>query len=200
MEVDQPPRGRHSRRSFFKASGVTAAGGSATFLAACGSGSGSSTAPTSSSGNADVDILNSALDLENVAIATYTAGAPLLRGKVRAYGRQLLAQEREHARGLEQAIRDLGGLPNKAKPAAAYAAQRPALRDERDVLVLAKDLENTAIAAYIDAIPKLSDGSLRGTVAAIVTDEAEHVAILLEALGNPPIAQTPDAFVVGRKS
>jgi len=51
-----------------------------------------------------------------------------------------------------------------------------------------------AIAAYLDALPKLSSPDLRATAAAIVTTEAEHVSVLLGALGRPPV---PTAFVTG---
>lgn len=44
-------------------------------------------------------------------------------------------------------------------------------------------------------MPKLSDGRLRGTAAAILTNEAEHVSVLLGAMGRPPV---PAAFVTGR--
>jgi rubrerythrin len=63
------------------------------------------------------------------------------------------------------------------------------------VLKFAVDLENTAIAAYIDALPKLGKGDLRATAAAIVSNEAEHVAVLLGALGRE---QVPGAFVFGK--
>ena len=65
------------------------------------------------------------------------------------------------------------------------------------MLRFAVDLENTAIAAYIDALPKLSDGDLRATAASIITNEAEHLSLLLDALGRDP---TPSAFVTGRPS
>ena len=57
-------------------------------------------------------------------------------------------------------------------------------------------IENRAIAAYLDALPKLSSPDLRATVASIVTTEAEHASVLLGALGRP---QVPSAFVVGRR-
>ncbi|MEA2191912.1 MAG: hypothetical protein QOI73_2033, partial [Solirubrobacteraceae bacterium] len=71
----------------------------------------------------------------------------------------------------------------------------PELRSQTDVLRFAVDLENTAIAAYIDALPKLGKGDLRATAAAIVSNEAEHVAVLLGALDED---QVPFAFVVGK--
>ena len=63
------------------------------------------------------------------------------------------------------------------------------------MLRFAVDLENTAIAAYIDALPKLGKGDLRATAAAIIANEAEHVAVLLGALG---MEQVPGAFVFGK--
>ena len=63
------------------------------------------------------------------------------------------------------------------------------------MLRFALDLEQTAIAAYIDALPKLSNGDVRATAAAIITNEAEHAAVLLDALGRDPV---PAAFVTGK--
>jgi hypothetical protein len=49
----------------------------------------------------------------------------------------------------------------------------------------------------VDAVPKLSDPKLRQTAAAINTNEAEHISVLLGALGKPPV---PDAYATGGKS
>lgn len=178
-----------SRRRFFHASGVATAGGSAAFLAACGGGSGKTLNQTAAA--ADIAILNSAIDLENTAIAAYTAGAPLLKGDLLKLGREFLGQEKEHADTLSSAVTQLGGHPSR--PKAAY--DFPRVRTQRDVLLLANTIEHEAIAAYLDALPKLSGPDLRATVASIVTNEAEHVSVLLGALGRP---QVPAAFVTGR--
>jgi rubrerythrin len=184
-----------TRRGFFRLTGLTTAGGSVLFLAACGGDDDEDEEPRGAGAEGDVRILNSALDLEHTAIAAYTAGAKLLRGDALATGRTFLQHEREHAQGLEQAIRDLGGTPNKAKAAAEYARGFPALGNQKDVLEFALDLENMAVAAYVGAIPRLSDPKLRQTAAAINTNEAEHISVLLGALGRP---QVPDAFVTGK--
>lgn len=187
-----------SRRDFFRLAGVTTVGGSAIFLAACGDEDEESAGGSSADGGGDemdVAVLNSALDLENAAIAAYTAGAPLLKGDVLQAGKEFLGHEQEHAAGLTQAIKDLGGTPNPAKPAEEYAAGFGDLKDQKDVLEFALDLESTAVAAYIDALPKLSSGELRQTAAAIISNEAEHISVLLGALGKAPV---PDAFVTGR--
>lgn len=193
MDVDSFLRDPLSRRRFFRMSGVSVAGGSAMFLAACGDDTKSPFAATApdESDDADVEILNSALDLELMAVAAYKAGAALLKGDALAVGKLFLEQEQEHADGLASAIRDADGTPNRAKASYDF----PELKSQTDVLRFAIDLENTAIAAYIDALPKLGKGELRATAAAIVSNEAEHVAVLLGALGEE---QVPDAFVVGK--
>jgi rubrerythrin len=184
-----------TRRDFFRLSGLTTVGGSVVFLAACGGDDEEQTGQRRRGAQGDVEILNSALDLEHTAIAAYTAGAGLLRGEALEAGRTFLEQEQEHALGLRQAIRELGGTPNQAKAAQEYAKGFPRLRSQSDVLRFALELENAAVAAYGDAIPKLSDRRLRQTAAAINTNEAEHISVLLGALGRP---QVPDAFVTGK--
>jgi rubrerythrin len=194
MDIDRFLRDPLSRRRFFHMSGVSIVGASAAVLAACGSDDGATDAAGTQDGGgdaADVEILNSALDLELMAVAAYKAGAARLRGAVLDVGQRFLEQEQEHADGLAAAIRDLGGRPNRAKQSYDF----PELRSQADVLRFAVDLENTAVAAYLDALPKLSSGDLRATAAAIVTTEAEHIAVLLGALGRP---QVPDAFVTGK--
>jgi len=193
MDLDSFLRDPLSRRRFFATSGVSVVGGSAVFLAACGDDTKSPFALTApdESDDADVEILNSALDLELMAVAAYKAGAALLRGEALQIGKLFLEQEQEHADGLSAAIRDASGTPNTPKSTYDF----PELRSQTDVLRFAVDLENTAIAAYIDALPKLGKGDLRATAAAIVANEAEHVAVLLGALG---MEQVPDAFVVGK--
>jgi rubrerythrin len=178
-----------SRRRFFHAAGVGVAGTSAAFIGACGGGSGKR--GNKASAAADVEILNGAIDLENTTIAAYTAGAPLLKGEVLKLGRELLGQEKDHADALSTAVTALGGHP--ARPKSAY--DFPQARSQRDVLLLANMLENTAIAAYLETLPKLSSPDLRTTAASIVTNEAEHVSVLLGALGRP---QAPTAFVAGK--
>jgi rubrerythrin len=188
-------RGALSRRRFFQYAGVSLASGSAVFLSAC---SDDTKLPQSEIGpdesdEADVEILNSALDLELMAVAAYMTGAGRLKGELLQVAKHFLEQEQEHADGLASAIKDAGGKPNRAKSSYDF----PSLRSQQDVLRFAIDFEHTAIAAYIDALPKLGKADLRATAAAIMANEAEHVSVLLGALGEE---QVPDAFVVGRAS
>ncbi|MGH2944135.1 MAG: DUF4439 domain-containing protein [Solirubrobacteraceae bacterium] len=192
MDIDSFLRDPLSRRRFFRMSGVSVAGGSAVFLAACADDTSAPvvTGPDESD-QADVEILNGALDLELMAVAAYKAVASQLRGDVLQVGKAFLEQEQEHADGLASAIKDAGGMPNRAKSSYDF----PELRSQSGALRFAVELENTAIAAYIDALPKLTKRDLRATAAAITTTEAEHLAVLREALGTEPV---PAAFVTGR--
>ncbi len=193
MDLDSFLRDPRSRRRFFRTAGISLAGGSAMFLAACTDDTKNPVKiGPDESDQADVEILNGALDLELMAVAAYKAGARLLTGEALQLGKLFLEQEQEHADGLASAIKDADGTPNRAK-AAGY--DFPLLRSQADVLRFALDLEQTAIAAYIDALPKLSNGDVRATAAAIITNEAEHAALLLEALGRDPV---PAAFVTGK--
>jgi rubrerythrin len=195
MDLDRFLRDPHSRRRFFRASGVSLAGGSAMFLAACTDDTKNpvKTGPDESD-QADVEILNAALDLEFMVVAAYKAGAAHLQGRALQIGKLFLEQEQAHADGLSSAIKDADGVPNRPK---SSGYDFPLLRTQADVLRFTVDLENTAIAAYIDALPKLSASDLRATAASIITNEAEHLSVLLDALGRDP---TPSAFVTGRPS
>ena len=115
---------------------------------------------------------------------------PRLRGSARALALRLQAQERDHADGLSEAILQLGGTPSKPQPTYSF----PRLRGQAAALRFATGIENRAIAAYMKTLPRLTSPDLRGTAAAIVTDEAEHLAVLLGELGRP---QLPQAFVTG---
>ena len=194
MDIDGFLRAPLSRRRLFGTAGMTvAAGSSAGLLAGCGDDTKNpivKTAPDESD-TADVELLNSVLDLEFMSIAAYKAGAAQLTGADLKIAKAFLEQEQEHADTLARAIRALDGVPNRAKK----RYELPALDSERAVLRYVSGLERTIIAAYIDLLPKLSPGENRSTVSAILTTEAEHAAVLSGALGEP---QAPDAFVVGQ--
>lgn len=147
----------------------------------------------------DRAILNGALNLENTAVAAYTVGLALLRGAVRRHAERFLDQEREHAAALAGLVTRMGGEPNRAKPAEEYRAAFPRLEGETDFLRFATDLENVGISAYVEGIPKLKDGRLRQTVASILSDEAQHVTVLLGARSDGrPEATVREPFVTGK--
>jgi rubrerythrin len=188
------------RRRFFHVTGL----GAATLLAACGEenkGQGpiagekaqESAPEPAESDVADINVLNSALDLEHQAVAAYTVALRALRGENLRAARTFRDQEREHVQALSRAIQGLGGKPNQALRDYGF----PRLPTEDAALRFAMKLENTAIAAYIDALPRLNSADLRAEAAAIVAAEAEHLAVLNGALSERSV---PTAFVTGEAS
>jgi hypothetical protein len=138
----------------------------------------------------DVDLLDRALGLERRAIAAYAAGIPLLAGTEKLIATQFLKQELLHAGRLIALIQGRGG---RVQPRAqSYNLGQP--RTPRQIVELLHEVEQAEIAAYVDALPQLSDGFLRANVATIFANDAQHVAILRRALGEPPV---PSAFPSG---
>jgi rubrerythrin len=191
MDLPGIIRDPQTRGDFLRAAGMTFAAGSAASLVACG---GDDDRITTSAGvegtSTDIGILAGALARELTAIDAYSRMAGLLSGPLRAVGEAFLAHEQEHANVLTKAIKQLGGEATTDPIALDFGA----VRSERDGLELASDLEQVAIATYLEAVPKLSTANLRTTAVQIAIAEAEHLAVLQGALGRPP---APRAFVGG---
>lgn len=200
MDIEHWLHDPRPRRRFLQHAGLTLAGGSAVFLAACG-GDSASSATEAGGGNTggqsegnpdDTELLNNALQLEQMAVAGYAAAvAALTDPDARELATTFRRQEQEHLDAITAAVKQLKGTP--VKPPSDFGF--PELGSLQDVVTFALDLENTAISAYIDAIPKFTDPKLRATSAAITANEAEHVALLNTAVGKPPF---PSAFVMGK--
>jgi len=138
----------------------------------------------------DVSILGALLDLEQHAIAGYTAGIPLLDRPAAKAAQQFLSQELAHSGALRDLIRKAGGTPEK--PRTSYDLGHPTTNAQ--VLALLRDLENAQLSAYVQMIPLLTPGRLRSAVAAISANDAQHLAVLRQELGQNPV---PSAFVTG---
>jgi rubrerythrin len=196
------PGSHWNRRDFLRFTGLALGAAGTLGFAACGGEDRRAAAgepDPRATPQRDRAILNGALTLENTAVAAYAMGLPLLRGEARRTAERFLAQEREHAAALTRLVRDLGGEPNRPKPPAEYRAAFPRLPDQAAFLRFASDLENVAISAYAEGIPKLKDSRLRELTATIFSDEAQHVTVLLGARhdGNVRLA-VPEPFVTGR--
>jgi rubrerythrin len=131
-----------------------------------------------------VDILEKLLAREARLIAMYEAG---LRREViePALARQLIAQERDHARALEQTLAGAGDRnPRASVPPPALTA---ALRDRESFARFALDMETEAAAAYVDACSALHDAELRKALGSILACESAHAVALRQALGLPSL-------------
>jgi rubrerythrin len=198
MEHDHSPLRGPSRRELLLASAAAAGGGTAALLASCGGSSKKKTPSTetvsTTQAQSDSAILAALLDMENSAIAAYLFLQPKLSGRALATARSFLVHERAHAAALGGLIVQLGGEPARPQPRSEYDSNFPALRNARDALSLALDVESTAISAYADALPQIVTDDIRVTLGSILVTEAEHSAVLLGDLGRPRV---PDPFVTG---
>ncbi len=176
-----------SRRGFLTGAGLVLGAGSATFLAACGGGGDDG---ARSEKDRDIAILEHALSLELTAVAAYRMSAMPLEGEALRTFEAFLAQEQEHADALTKAIKQRGGSAG----AGPLRLEHRAIGGRRGALAFAADLEKVLIAAYLEAVPKLSASNLRAIAGEIVAVEAEHLAVIAGELGRP---QAPDTFVGG---
>ncbi len=188
MVTGEPGSGARSRRELI--AGAGAAGG-ALVVAGCGTRSlrsrvkkGAKVVP------ADVGVLNQLLALEYYAVAAYTAGIPFLPHPEHKSAKQFLGQEVTHASTLAGLIKQAGGKP--VDPAPNYDLGRSR---EPDIIALLHRLEAEQLQAYIQLIPALTKGKLRATAAAIMANDAQHLAVLRQQQGQAPI---PSPFATGR--
>jgi hypothetical protein len=187
-----PEEDSHSRRTLFAAGG-SAAAATVGLIAACSDSSKPLRLKVRSGvtvQRADVSALNGLLDLEQHTIAAYAAGIPLLRPSAAKAAQQFLAHELAHAQALSDLVKKAGGKPGKPRP--SYNLGHPTT--DAQVLTLLRGLEDKQLTAYRRMIPLLSPGKLRSAVAAIFANDAQHVAVLREQLGEAPV---PAAFVTG---
>jgi hypothetical protein len=158
----------------------------------CGqSGHGAETDPEKGS---DTAILNEALSRELTLLDAYTRGRPLLRGRLRAVGRRLRAQEGEYVDALTKAIRGLGGDTE----AEAEEGGLDGVADQAALLGLAYELESAALAAYVDAAPRLYASAPRTLDASLAAGHAQHLVVLRQALGTGLSGSIPEAFDGGQ--
>jgi bacterioferritin (cytochrome b1) len=178
-----------SRRGLLRAAGAGVAG-----LIVAGCGSQSLKAQVGNSApvlGTDIDLLNQLLHLEHVGIWAYTAATPLLPPSVTKAGSLFLNDELAHAGALANLIRAAGGKP--MKPASSYPIGHP--RNSQEVLEVLHAVENMQISAYLGAIAALAPGSVKQSIASIMANDAQHVAVVRAALHRPAV---PSAFVTGK--
>lgn len=159
--------------------------------------------------NADIQMMQTAASLENLAVATYKTALtlPFIGGSsanpvVKAFATTTMQQHAQHLKAFNAAATRLGGKPqNDPDPryAAVVKAAVPAIKGPADVVGLALKLETVAAQTYVADVGNLSDLEARKTTASIMGVEAQHVAVLqavqalLSANAAPLIALPPDA-------
>jgi hypothetical protein len=182
--------GSPSRRGLLRAAGAGVAG---LVVAGCG-GSQSLKAQVNNSAQVlgtDIDLLNGLLHLEHVAIYAYTAATPVLPSSMTKAGALFLNDELNHAGALAGWVKAAGGMPIEQAP--SYPIGHPGTSQE--VLDMLRGIENMQISAYLGAIARLEPGEVKQSIAAIMANDAQHVAVVRAGLGQPAV---PAAFVTGQ--
>jgi len=159
-------------------------------LLAAGCGKPGHGAETDSEKGSDAEILNAALGRELTALEAYTDGMARIRPGFAASARRLRAQEQEFVSAIAKAIRGLGGEAT----AVASEIDLDELRNQRDVLTLAYELESAALASDIEAAPRLFSDAPQTLAASLASGHAQHLVILRQGLGVPAAESFPKAF------
>lgn len=207
-QIDQDERDRFSRQRTDIVKGRLGTGA----LAAAGFGAALLKlfeSPAFADQAADVQILQTAASLENLAVATYGVALTLpfiggagANGVVTAFVTKTRDQHAEHAKAFNAALAQLGGKPqNNADPVLLDVVNKakPTLTGPGPVVDLAIKLETGAAETYNANVSALGDLNARKVTASIMGVEAQHVAVLntvkvLVASGHPElIALPPDA-------
>ncbi len=132
----------------------------------------------------DAEILEELLVIEGRLVAAYEAA--LRRDAIEAgLGETLRDQEREHIRGLEQALGEAGGgSPQATVPAPELGR---ALRSRSAFAAYATELEREVVSAYVDAASGIGRVGLRQPLGSILACEAAHAVALRASMGDSPL-------------
>jgi hypothetical protein len=137
--------------------------------------------PARAASSSDADAVARLLGLERRLEAAYRGA--LARDAIDSeLGRRLLAHERAHIRGLEQALGDLGRRgPRATAPAPTVGID---FSGRRAFATSALRLESEAVDAYRDALTGFRDEHLVQPLGSIMCCGAQHQVALRQALGS----------------
>jgi Ferritin-like domain len=171
--------------------------GSATILGAAGGAAlvGLLASAASASSSSDVQILQTAASIENLAVATYKTALtlPYIGGSaanpvVTKFAQVTMGQHVQHADAFNAAAKHLGGkAQNKPDPAFVPVVNKAvaslngatATQGALGVVGLALELENIAAETYVNDTTLAKSATNRALFASIMGVEAQHVSVLL---------------------
>ena len=136
----------------------------------------------------DVQMLQTAASIENLAVATYDTALTLdfigggsANGVVKAFVEKTKEQHQQHAEAFNAAATRLGGkAQDQADPVLLGVVNnaKPSLTGPAEVVDLAIQLEDGAAQTYVANTGAYSNKNARSVAASIMGVEAQHVAIL----------------------
>ncbi|MEO8037179.1 MAG: ferritin-like domain-containing protein [Betaproteobacteria bacterium] len=137
-------------------------------------------------------ILNGALRGEHQIVAGYQIGAErgLLQKSLTDMAVQFHGHHKAHVDLLMNSVKHLGGTPESAPQKFDFPVDQ--MKSATDVLRFFAALEQSAVSAYLKAVPAFDNSDLAKAAASILGTDAMHWAVLRQALGDNPV---PAAFV-----
>ena len=163
-------------------SGVLAAAGLGTAMAAL------LASPAFADKTMDVQMLQTAASIENLAVATYETALTLdfigggsANGVVKAFVEKTKEQHQQHADAFNAAVTRLGGkTQDQPDPVLLGVVNnaKPSLTGPAEVVDLAIELEDGAAQTYVANTGTYSNKNARAVAASIMGVEAQHAAIL----------------------
>jgi len=145
------------------------------------------TSPASAQdGGVDVQILQTAASLENLAVATYGAalGLDFIKNGnkvVKAFAETTMKQHKEHGQAFNAMAKELGGAEQtKTNPKyqKVVTDALPTLTDPGKVVDLATALETVATETYVNNLSLLDDKDTKALMASVMGVESQHLATL----------------------
>jgi rubrerythrin len=135
----------------------------------------------------DIQALQTAASIENLAVSVYTtaAGLPFVKNgnaTVAAFITKTTAQHKAHGEAFNAAVIQAGGKAQNAadpKYAAVVKSALPSIKGPADVVKLAITLEDVAAQTYTKNVSDVSDPALRKLFGSVAPVEAQHRAVLL---------------------
>ncbi len=151
--------------------------------------------PAYASSSPDIQILQTAASIENLAVSTYGTALtlPYIGGSsanavVTKFVQVTKGQHSQHLAAFNAAVQRLGGtkqrgpdpafVPVVEKAVAGLAGATPSAAAVA-VVGLALELENVAAETYVSDVSRLHDPQAKALTASIMGIEAQHVATLL---------------------
>jgi len=163
-------------------SGVLAAAGLSTAMVAL------LASPAFADKTMDVQMLQTAASIENLAVATYGValtldfiGGASANGVVKAFAQKTKEQHQQHADAFNAAVTRLGGkAQDQPDPVLLGVVNnaKASLTGPAQVVDLAIELEDGAAQTYVANTGTYSNKNARSVAASIMGVEAQHVAIL----------------------
>jgi hypothetical protein len=169
-------------------------------FAGCGGGGSSTAVATeaaapqpSAEAQADAQLLDKVLSRQEAAVEAFAVVGRELPPRLARMAAYFRAQEGEHVDAVLKALRGLG---SPAEPA-AEPLDTGGLESDRERLVFLYEVESATIDEELSAISKLEASWPRSLLASTVANQAQHLTLLRQALGNGPLASVPAPFENG---